>query len=387
MRAWYLTVAGLVAAVVAAVVNPAAAGSAASQAWPAFVLVAGLLLVGLVAASDGLFIAAGRALSRACPTPALLFTGLAAVIVVVSALLNLDTAVAFLTPIAVSAGRSQGDQDRPPVSGALLPACILLANAGSLLLPGSNLTNLIVEAHSKVTANSFVARMALPWVAASVVTTAVIAAASRSQLKRRPEVREPANEKLSAEPLRTQPLLGVGAVAVAAAVVAMLTVSSPSLPVAGIGLGAAFWRLRGRRISMSTVETVLNLPVLVGLMGLAVGVGTLGRLWSGPADLLLHLDPWATAALAAASTVVINNLPAASLLSARAVTHPLSLLIGLDVGPNFFVSGSLAWVLWISSARAAGERAGVRRAVKLGAVAAPLAVAVSVAALMASGAS
>ncbi|MGC8512363.1 MAG: SLC13 family permease [Acidimicrobiales bacterium] len=387
MRAWYLTVAGVTAAAVAVAVNPSAAGAAAGQAWPAFVLVAGLLLVGLVAASDGLFVAAGRVLGRACPTPALLFAGLAALIVVVSAVLNLDTAVAFLTPIAVSAGRSQGEEGQAPISGALLPACILLANAGSLVLPGSNLTNLIVVAHSKVSANEFVLRMALPWVAASVITTAVIAIASRRALQAHRGDREPAAEGVPPHHRRPQPLLGVGLVAIGAAVAVMLTVSSPSLLVAGIGLAAAAWRLRGKRLSLSTVENVLNLPVLAGLMGLAVGVGTLGRLWSGPADLLFHLDPFAIAAVAAVSTVLINNLPAASLLSARAVTHPLSLLIGLDVGPNFFVSGSLAWVLWISSARAAGERAGARRAVKMGAVAAPLAIAVGVAALMASGAS
>ncbi len=387
MRAWYLTVAGVAAAVVAAAVNPSAAGSAAGQAWPAFVLVAGLLLVGLVAASDGLFVAAGRALGRVCPTPVLLFSGLALLIVVVSAVLNLDTSVAFLTPIAVSAGRSQGEESQAPVSGALLPACILLANAGSLVLPGSNLTNLIVVAHSNASAGQFASRMVLPWIAASVVTTAVIAVASRRALQAYRGGSESDGEGVPAQAPRSRPLLGVGAVAIGAAVIAMLTVGSPSLVVAGIGLAAAAWRLRGKRLSVSTVEDVLNLPVLAGLLGLAVGVGTLGRLWSGPADVLGHLDPFATAALAAVSTVLINNLPAASLLSARAVSHPLSLLIGLDVGPNFFVSGSLAWVLWISSARAAGEPAGVRRAVKMGAVAAPLAVVVSVMALMATGAS
>lgn len=387
MRGWYLTAAGAAAAVAAAAAKPAAAGSAASQAWPAFVLVAGLLLVGLVAASDGLFVAAGRALSRVCPTPGLLFGGLAATVVAVSAVLNLDTAVAFLTPIAVSASRSQSDDSKAPVTGALLPACILLANAGSLVLPGSNLTNLIVVAHSRLSPGDFASRMALPWVAASVVTTAVIAVASRRELRHDRQVRHPGREEVTGEVQRTRPLLGVGVVAVGAAVVVMVTVGSPSVAVAGIGLVAAAWRVRGRRLSLSAVSGVLNLPVLVGLMGLAVGVGTLGRLWSGPADVLVHADPLVTAALAAASTVVINNLPAASLLSARAVPHPLSLLVGLDVGPNLFVSGSLAWILWISSARAAGERPGVRRAVKIGAVAAPLAVAVSVAALMVSGAS
>jgi Na+/H+ antiporter NhaD/arsenite permease-like protein len=51
---------------------------------------------------------------------------------------------------------------------------------------------------------------------------------------------------------------------------------------------------------------------------------------------------------------VLNNLPAASLLAARAVSHPFSLLAGLNLGPNLCVTGSLAWLLWL---RAAGARA------------------------------
>jgi arsenical pump membrane protein len=65
--------------------------------------------------------------------------------------------------------------------------------------------------------------------------------------------------------------------------------------------------------------------------------------------------------------------------------HPLSLLIGLDLGPNLFVSGSLAWVLWYSSAKAAGGQPGVARTVRIGLVAAPISMAVAVGALMLAG--
>ncbi len=397
MSSWLLAAIGVAGAGLAVVVNAGAAGSAAAQAWPAFVLVAGLLLVGMVAAEDGLFAAAGAALRRVCPNRLVLFSGMAALIMAVSAVLNLDTAVAFLTPVAVSAGGRRADasldtKDAPDtkdaqdkVVAALLPACILLANAGSLLLPGSNLTNLIVVTHARVAAGTFVSRMALPWLAVGLITTTAIAAFSRGALRGRPDAILSSTAG-DGEDLRSATVTarrtGVGALAIAAAVAAMLAISSPSLVVAVIGLAAAAVRVLGRSLKPQRVVEVLNLPVLVGLMGLATAVGALGRLWSGPSTLLGHLDPLGTAVAAALSTVFFNNLPAASLLSARAVTHPFALMLGLDVGPNLFVSGSLAWVLWLSSSRACGVDPGLRRAVRIGLVAAPVATLAGVAALM-----
>jgi arsenical pump membrane protein len=130
---------------------------------------------------------------------------------------------------------------------------------------------------------------------------------------------------------------------------------------------------------------VLGLPVLVGLFGLAVALGALGRSWSGPATLLSHLDGWGTAALAAVLSVLVNNLPAASLLAAHRPPHPYTLLVGLNVGPNLFATGSLAWVLWLRAARAAGARPDVGRAVRLGLVSVPLAIVAAVLVLGAQG--
>ena len=180
-------------------------------------------------------------------------------------------------------------------------------------------------------------------------------------------------------------MLGTGLGAVAAVVVLILAVPSPAPEVAAVGLVAAAVGVGRRRVTITDVRRTLGLPVLVGLFGLAVGLGTLGRNWSTPTDLLRHLDPWATAAFGALSAVAVNNLPAAALLSARPPPHPLSLLIGLDIGPNLFVTGSLAWVLWHAAARAAGGRPEVRRTVRLGLVAAPVSLVLAVAALLISG--
>ena len=140
---------GCAAAVVAAVTHPDQARSAAAQDWPPFVLVSGLLLVGLVAEEDGLFAAAGHLLARVARSGITLYAGAVLLIATVTTLLNLDTSVAFLTPILVYTARSRGEGEAP-----LLYGCILLSNAGSLLLPGSNLTNLIVLGHLHLSGGS-----------------------------------------------------------------------------------------------------------------------------------------------------------------------------------------------------------------------------------------
>jgi len=74
------------------------------------------------------------------------------------------------------------------------------------------------------------------------------------------------------------------------------------------------------------------------------------------------------------ASVVLNNLPAASLLAARVPPRPFALLVGLDIGPNLFVTGSLAWILWLKAASSAGASPSIAKASRLGLVAVPLAM-------------
>ena len=100
-------------------------------------LVAGLLLVGHVAAEDGLFQAAGATLSRLPGGTVALYATLLALVAGVTAVLNLDTAALFLTPVLVQAARSRGVEER-----AFLYRAVFMSNSASLILPGANLTNL-----------------------------------------------------------------------------------------------------------------------------------------------------------------------------------------------------------------------------------------------------
>ncbi len=167
---------GIGGAAAAVATNPCAALASATQDYPAFVLVAGLLLIGLVADEEGLFAVAGDRLARVAPAGMALFCGAALIVGVVTATLNLDTSVAFMTPVLVYAARSRGGR---AAEAPLLYGCLLLSNAGSQLLPGSNLTNLIVLGHLHLAGSRFLARMWLPTLAALVVTALVVAIIER----------------------------------------------------------------------------------------------------------------------------------------------------------------------------------------------------------------
>lgn len=77
---------------------------------------------------------------------------------------------------------------------------------------------------------------------------------------------------------------------------------------------------------------------------------------------------------------MLNNLPAAVLLSARAPAHPDALLIGLDLGPNLAVTGSLSAYRWLRAARSVGSQPSIATFTRLGAVLVPLSIAAAVAA-------
>jgi arsenical pump membrane protein len=96
--------------------------------------------------------------------------------------------------------------------------------------------------------------------------------------------------------------------------------------------------------------------VLISLFLVCVALGVLARSWDGPAQLLAGTGRWGTTGLGALAAVLINNLPAAVLLSARSVAHPRALLLGLNVGPNIAASGSLSAFLWWRAARQVGAQ-------------------------------
>ena len=329
---------GLLAGLVAGLTRPASARSAWDQDWSPFVLVAGLLVIGVVARDDGLFEWWGARLGRASHRGGVVYVASALAVVVVTALLNLDTAVAFMTPILVHAARHRDEPVEP-----WLYASIVLANAGSLWLPGSNLTNLIVLGHLHGSGITFAHRLAAPAAVASIVAVLVVLVLGRRTLSR------------IAPPEPAHPVRGlVGPVAAAAALGLILVSSAPALPVFGVALLALALRAAQRRVEVADVLATVSPGSLVGLLGVAVALGVVGRAAGGLDHWLSGQTTVTTVGVAALASVLVNNLPAASVLAAHVPAHPVALLVGLNLGPNLFVSGSLAWILWWRSARAVG---------------------------------
>jgi arsenical pump membrane protein len=369
---WLFLAGGSAAAVVAAAAATDQAGSAARQDWPPFLLVTGLLVLGQVAWEDGLFQAAGEWIGSQVRHGAGLLLASAVLVALVTAVLNLDTSVAFLTPVLLHAARRRRITEAP-----LLYLSIFLANGASLLLPGSNLTNLIVLGRVHESGADFARHMLPVWLAASAAITVVVLVAFRRELAPSPG---PATEPIP------RPRLGVGLAGVVAAIVAVVVLppAPMALAVAGLGAAAMGRRLWERRIGWRRAAAGLNLPVVIGLFGLAVALGTLGRVWSGPADLLARMSSWESAAFAGLLSAVCNNLPAASLLAARPPKDPYALLIGLNLGPNLVVTGALAGLLWLQVGRLAGGRPSWTRMTRLGLVIVPVSMAAALAALAAA---
>jgi arsenical pump membrane protein len=312
-----------------------------------------LLLIGAVAAADGLFEAIGAWLAHARLGARGLLLALLGLVAAVTAVLNLDTSVVFLTPVLVHAARRRRLDERPFLYGS-----VFMANAASLLLPGSNLTNLLVLRTDPQGSVAFAARMLPAWIAACAITGAFVVLVFRLGDSDRADAETP--------PFR----LGVGAVATLAAAVLVVSLKNAAIPVLVVGLAAtALRRLRPHDVRL-----------LATLFVIAVGLGAGARLWHGPAQFLDSSGMWATAGVGAIASVLLNNLPAAVLLSAQPTAHPNALLLGLDIGPNLAFTGSLSAVLWLQAARAVGAHASLRDYSRLGVVLVPATLALTLAA-------
>ena len=336
--------------------------AAAAQAWPAFALVTGLLLVGVVAERDGLFAAAGARLSRLPLGPRTLLVAALALVALVTAVLNLDTSVFFLTPVLLHLARHRGIDESPFLYGT-----VFMSNAASLFLPGSNLTNLIVLHHERVAGATFLARM-WPAAAASVATTTLVVVVAFWRTLG-------AATTGGRETVRAH--LGLGVAGVAVSTILVLALASPALPVLIVGVVVVLLA----RTTRARVFATADPRVLVGLFLLAVAVGSVGRWWHGPEHLVNSFDRWQTAATGAVAAICLNNLPASMLLAARVPAHPQALLIGLNLGPNLAVTGSLSAFLWLRVARNHGARPSARTYSLLGLVLVPFSIAASLAAL------
>ncbi len=384
-----------VAAVPAAALAVALGAVTPHQAWeqtrtllPVVVFLALVLMLAYLCAKEGLFEAVGAAVARRCGgNPRRLLTGVFAVACAVTAVLSLDATAVLLTPVVLATASRAGARGRPHVY-----ATAHLANSASLLLPVSNLTNLLAFTASGLSFTRFAALMALPWLAAIAVEYAVFRRFFREDLDGAAPDAPPA-------PSPPPPPVPRFTLVVVALTLAGFAVASP------LGLEPAWAALGGvvvlglralARRHVTPRELAEASAPLFCLFVLALGIVVEGVVTGGPAKELGRLLPdgdslpalLAIAAIAAVLANVVNNLPAVlALLPLAAPAGPaqvLAVLIGVNLGPNLTYAGSLATLLWRRILHRHGIEVELARFTLLGLLTVPTTVAAATTALWAA---
>jgi arsenical pump membrane protein len=385
-RGWPEAVAAVPAVVALIAVGAISVHDAAGEAGRLLRVVAFLgavLVLAQMCDDEGLFEAAGAAMARARVGGRRLLRQVFVIAAVITAALSLDATVVLLTPVVLTTVRRLRAPVRPYAY-----ATAHLANAASLLLPVSNLTNLLAFHAANLSFLKFTLVMALPWLAAIGSVYVVFLLFFRRDLSVQSDPQEPE----SAPPTPVFALVVVALTLVGFVVAEAAGVVPAWAALAGATV-MAIRNLARRRTSAVAIVRAVNVPFLVFVLALGVVVQAVMR--NGVAERMGALLPSGSglaallgfAILAAVLANVVNNLPATLVLVPLvAPTGPaavLAVLIGVNIGPNLTYVGSLSNLLWRSVLRQYGVSAGVGEYTRLGLCTVPTALVTAVLALWA----
>jgi arsenical pump membrane protein len=382
-----------------------------------------VLVLAQLCADEGLFRACGVWMARSTAgRPRRLLIQVFAAASLITAVLSLDATVVLLTPVVFATAARLGARPTPHAY-----ACAHLSNTASLLLPVSNLTNLLAFAASGLSFTRFAALMTLPWLGAIGVEYLILGRWFATDLDAgaqappgtsgtfctsgTPDTSGTADAFGAVENLGTADVLGTADTSgTRAPDVPLFTLVVVGCTLAGFvltsgaGVNPAWAALAGavvlaaralaqRRTTAGAVLRSAGVPFLCFVLSLGIVVRAVVD--NGLAGGLDHLVPngsglpelLAMAAVAALLANVINNLPAVLVLLPLAVPAGhgavLAVLLGVNIGPNLTYAGSLATLLWRRILRDHGTDADLSEFTRLGLLTVPAALAVSVPALWA----
>jgi len=353
-----------------------------------YLFLTGMMLLAELAREEGVFDwVADIAVRHARRSATRLFLWVYLAGIAVTALLSNDATAVVLTPAVLAAVRRAKVEPRPH-----LLACALIANAASFLLPISNPANLVVFGSHLPPLGSWIRMFLLPSVASIVATFVCLRLLLRQALQG-----EVAEEEEAIH------LSGGGWMAVVGIAIAGVTLlvcsgqgialGAPTCAAGAAAMALVAWKDRRapgtaiRQVSWSVLPLVAGLFVIVEALN---GAG------------LLRMTREALRWLAAANdgagkfaggfgvgllSNAMNNLPAG--LAAGTALRELgqhgllahAVLIGVDLGPNLSVTGSLATILWLIALRREVAEITGWEFLKIGVVAMPVALAVALLAL------
>jgi arsenical pump membrane protein len=398
LRPWRLpeaiwAVAGAALLVVAGLLPLADAWQGVAKGTDVYLFLIGMMLLAELARKEGLFdwlAAHAAALARGSATR--LFTLIYLVGTVVTIFLSNDATAVVLTPAVAAAVKTA--RAKSPLPYLLI--CAFIANAASFVLPISNPANLVIYGSHMPPLLQWLPRYALPSLAAILATYIVLRLTQRTALQQtiETEIEAPA-------------LTGGGTIAAAGIAITAIVLMVASafdwqlgLPTAIAGLVTAAAVLARTRSAPWGVLRDISwgvLPLVAGLFVLVEALAHTGLI-AQIADLLRNAvaqshetAAWGSGVLVALLCNVMNNLPAGLIAGTAVQTAQAppdvagAILIGIDIGPNLSVTGSLATILWLTALRREGQEVGAGTFLKLGLLVMPPALILALAALLLVG--
>jgi arsenical pump membrane protein len=357
----------------------------AQRLGPVIGFLAAVLVLAKLCDDEGLFTALGGWMGRAAAgRPGRLLAWVFAIASLTTAVLSLDATVVLLTPVVFATAARSGVRAKPHVY-----ACAHLSNSASLLLPVSNLTNLLAFASAGIGFARFAGLMALPWLAAIAVEYAVLRRFFAADLR----VSAPVSQD---GPPPHMPVFALVVVAMTLGGFAAASAAgiNPAWVAALGALALAVRALRQRRTTAAGLVSAASPAFLAFVLALGIVVqavvdhglaGALGHVVPGGASLPALLG---LAALAALLANLINNLPAVLVLLPAAAPGGagavLAVLLGVNIGPNLTYAGSLATLLWRRIVHAHDDRVDLGEFTRLAALTVPAALIAATVALWVS---
>lgn len=346
-----------------------------------YLFLAGMMILAEVAREEGVFEwVADVAAQHARNSPLRLFALIYLLGAVVTALLSNDATAVVLTPAVLAVVRRAKADPRP-----YLLACAFIANAASFVFPVSNPANLVVFGQHMPPLVLWLGIFLLPSVASILVTFLCLRGLSRKQL--REELRGKAERALlTTEGKLALVGLAVAAVALISSSALGLSLGAPTSAAALFAMAVVTWRNRNIPLRVAKGVSWSVLPLVAGLFVIVEALQKAGLQSLGLAGMraLVQTTSWLAKGTAAFGVALLsngmNNLPVA-LMSGAAVRQAQetsivahAMLIGVDLGPNLSVTGSLATILWLIALRREKVHITAWEFFKIGVIAMPLAL-------------
>jgi arsenical pump membrane protein len=364
--------------------------AAAAKGTDVYFFLIGMMLLAEVARKEGLFDwLAAQAVQSSKGSAKRLFLIVYVVGTLVTVFLSNDATAVVLTPAVYAATRAAKAEPLP-----CLFICAFIANAASFVLPISNPANLVVFGTQMPPLSEWLRYFALPSAAAIAATFIALRLTQRRGLV------------AAVATVDDMPPFTLGAKLAAAGIAATAVVL---LVASGLGRDLGFPTfvagtavaimvlLIGRQSPMPILKDVSwsVLPLVAGLFILVEGLNRTGALPSlagtlkAAATASPQITSWMAGLAVAVASNLVNNLPmgliaATTSQAAQVPAHVTgAILIGVDLGPNLSVTGSLATILWLIALRREGEHVAAWQFLRLGLVVMPPALLFSLLALAA----